>query len=238
MELFQIDHRFFGRAEIRLGDNLKEWRAGPVQVNTGTITRSGEFTMHKFASILFHMDAGDTDPLRLPTVNRNIQPAALTDRIFKLADLVTFRKIGIKIVLPGKDAARRDGAVSRKPGLDGEFYYFFIQHRQSPRQSEADRTSLSVGFRAEFCRAATEYFAVGQELNVNFKADDGLVFHEIAPDVKSLLFWYATQWPAQTRILPSEWSLRRTVCRSTASLSGDRLPKNRPVSTLRRFRQG
>jgi hypothetical protein len=71
-----------------------------------------------------------------------------------------------------------NGAIQRERGAHGEFDGAFVQNRQSARKAEADRANVGVGRIAEAVCAGTENLGVGQKLDVDFQADDGLVFRE------------------------------------------------------------
>ena len=63
VELFQIGDRLVGGAQVRLGNDLQQRGAGPVQVDARAVLKPGDIAMHQLAGVLLHMDAGDADPL-------------------------------------------------------------------------------------------------------------------------------------------------------------------------------
>ena len=71
-----------------------------------------------------------------------------------------------------------DRTIQRERGAHGQFDGAFVQDRQSAGQAEADRANICVGRIAKAVRAGAENFGVGQKLDVDFQADDGLVFRE------------------------------------------------------------
>ncbi len=61
--------------------------------------------------------------------------------------------------------------------FDRHSHGFTIEYREGPRQTQTNRTGIGVGRSPELCAAGTKDLALGQELSVNFKADDGFEFH-------------------------------------------------------------
>jgi hypothetical protein len=67
-------------------------------------------------------------------------------------------------------------AIQGKRGADSHFHCPFVQDGQCSRQTEANGTRIRVRRIAELRGAAAENFGFGQELDVDFEADDDLVF--------------------------------------------------------------
>jgi len=69
-----------------------------------------------------------------------------------------------------------DGAIQRKRGAHGHFDGTFVQDGESAGQAEAHRADVGIWRVAEAGRAPAENFCPYEELDVDFEADDGLVF--------------------------------------------------------------
>src|SRR5581483_648792 len=84
-------------------------------------------------------------------------------------------QVGVKIILAREHDLARDLAVRRQSGPDRELDDFFVEHRQDAGKAGAHRAGVVIGRRAEAGRAAAEDFRLGENLGVDFQADDGLV---------------------------------------------------------------
>jgi N-acetyl-alpha-D-glucosaminyl L-malate synthase BshA len=99
----------------------------------------------------------------------------LGQRLLVLRDLVALGQVGIKVILAREAGNRTHPAVQRQRRLDGQFDGRTIQHRQRPRQTQADRANVAVRLRAEAGGAAAEDLGRGGQLDVYFQADHRLV---------------------------------------------------------------
>ena len=133
--------------------------------------------MQRFAGVFFEMKARDADALFLAVVI-DLDPAVGGEREFVLRDLVALGQIGIEIIFAGEARMFVNGAVQGERGAHGHFHGALVQNRQRAGQAEADGTDIGIGRIAEMRGAAAEDFGVGQKLDVDFQADDGLVFGE------------------------------------------------------------
>ena len=106
---------------------------------------------------------------------RHLDPAVLGDGLVELRDLVALGQVGIEVVLAGEDGALAHLAVDGQSGQRGELDGLGVEHRQGAGQAQADRADVGVGRRAEVIGAAAEGLGRGQQLDVNFESDDGLV---------------------------------------------------------------
>src|SRR3546814_10647477 len=93
MQLLQIRDGVGGRADIRLGDDFDQRRAGTVEVDARLADMA---FVHRLAGVFFHVRARDADALGL-SVNFNVEMAFVNDRQFVLRDLVALRQIRIEI---------------------------------------------------------------------------------------------------------------------------------------------
>ncbi len=143
-------------------------------LNDGNTNGIREPFVQRFAGVLLEVHAGDAHALARP-VHLNIDPAVLRKRFIVLRDLITLGQVGIEIILAGKARARIDGAVERHGRLRAHGYDFAIQHRQRPRQPQANRADVAVRRVAETRRAATKNLGLGQKLDVHLQPDDGFI---------------------------------------------------------------
>ena len=169
----EIISRLFGASDIGLSYNLQQRYAGAIEIDeTGVAPQ----IVNVFASIFFHMDAGQSNAFGDP-VRSDIDVAVGADRELVLADLIAFRQIGIKVIFSRQTARASDFTVRRKSRPNREFHRFLVQNRQDAREPHAHRTSVLVRGLAELGRAAAEDFRFGQELGVNFETNHGFIVH-------------------------------------------------------------
>src|SRR6185436_3778369 len=152
-----------GAAQIGLGNDFQQRRAGPVEIDAGAVAS----LVQGLARVLLEMGARETNHLLA-----HFHLTALHDRQLVLADLVALRQVGIEVVLAGEDRARIDLAVDGETELDGALDGSAIHHRQHARQGNVDRRSLAVWRGAESGRGAGEHLAARRELRVRLDADD------------------------------------------------------------------
>ena len=179
VQRFRVGDGFRGAADFRLGDDLQQRRAGAVQVDAA---HAVVVLVQRLAGVFLEVGAGQVDGLRLQLavlLEREREAAALHDRVFELADLVTLRQVGIKVVLAREDGLRRNPGADREAEADGAFDGALVHHGQHARQRQVDGARLRVRLGAELDRAAAEDFGVGRELDVVLKTDDDFPLHSI-----------------------------------------------------------
>ena len=135
--------------------------------------------MEAFAGVLFHVQTGDADAFDLAggaVAGGDIEPAVLGDGLVELRDLIALGIVRVEVVLAGEDAALADLAVDGFGGEDGVLDCLAIEDGQGSGQAEAGGADVGVGLAAVLVHAAAEGFGLGEELHVDFKPDDGLVF--------------------------------------------------------------
>jgi len=126
------------------------------------------------------VDADQADP-PFPAVCLDFHAPLGRQGKLVLGDLVSFGKVRVEVVFPGKLAERRDAAFGRQRGADRILDHFLIEERDASGEAGADRAGMGVGFPPEEGGTAAENFAAGQKLGVNLQADDRFIFHEILP---------------------------------------------------------
>src|SRR5262249_11161294 len=99
--------------------------------------------MDRLAGIFFEVY---TDQANMFTgaVEVNSQATTLNQRLFVLRDLIPFRQIRVKIVLPGKTAHTRNLPLHGQTRADSELYCLAIEHWQHPRHTETNRACLLI----------------------------------------------------------------------------------------------
>src|SRR4051812_9798250 len=107
---------------------------------------------------------------------RHVNVAMLSQRLIELRNLVTLWQVGIEVILAGEDAGFIDAAIQRHGREHRELDCFLIENRKRARQAEAHWADVRVGRSAEARGASAENFRFSQQLDVNFEADDWLVF--------------------------------------------------------------
>jgi len=157
--------RLFGRAQLRLADDLDERDARAVQIHL-----AAALGVDVLAGVLLEVDAGQADRAEA----RHGDGAAGADRQFVLRDLIALRQVWIEIVLPRPDRPLGDPAAESLAGLDGHLHRGAVEAGQRAGQAQADGADLRVGRRAEARRAAAEDLRARQELRVDLQADDRL----------------------------------------------------------------
>ena len=164
-----------GAAQVGLGHDLDQRRAGAVQVDAGEVRVAGAL-VQRLARVLFHVDAGDADTHGL-AVDLEIDVAAGRDRSIELRDLVALGQVRVEVVLSRELGHLVHRAPEGDRRRDGLVHGVGVEHRQGPGQAEAHRTGVGVGRRAERGHASTEDLGTGLELGVHLEADHGLEAH-------------------------------------------------------------
>ncbi len=129
------------------------------------------------ARVLFKARADDPDPPQLAVLFRlgDVQMPVAAQRHVILADLVSFRQVGIVVVLPIPLGEPGDLAVQPQGRLHGKEVGLAIHHRKRSRRAGADHAGLGVRRRTERGATAAEKLAGGQQLDMDLQANDDLV---------------------------------------------------------------
>ena len=158
--------------DVRLADDLHEWHPCAVEVQQAVAIH-----MEELGRVLFQMHSLDADAPGLPA-DLDLQPAVVAQRQVVLGDLVAFGEVGVGIVLAIPLGEFGDLAVEGQGGHDGVFDRLAVDDRQHPWHAQADGADVGVGRRGGVVgAAAAEHLGVGQQLNMDFNADDGFVLH-------------------------------------------------------------
>ena len=124
-------------------------------------------------------DADDARPRVVTPVDSIVRQARqpVASALLVLGDLVPLRKVGVEVVLAGKDRSRA-GPGSLTPGRCPDAATSTarsVQYGQRARQAEAHRTDRWLfGGRTEGRATPAEDLGLRQELRVDLEADDGL----------------------------------------------------------------
>ena len=143
-QLGQIFIGFFRAGEIGLTHDFGQWCAGPVQVNSGFISRIQKSFVEAFTGVFFQVQTRDADFL-CPTCHCDLYISMLGQRLIVLRNLITLGKVRIEIVFSGEDGCLIDSAVQRHGRLCGKLNRFLVQHRQCTGQSQTDWADVAVG---------------------------------------------------------------------------------------------
>jgi hypothetical protein len=163
--------RLLGRAEVRIGHDLDQGRAGAIEVDP-RVARLVDVLggMEEFARVLLHMNPGQADAAAVSERDA----AARGERQIELRDLVGLREIRVEVVLAVELHPGRDRTLERERGERREFHGTSVQDRQGPGQGKAGRADIGIRRVAKAIRAGAEDLGAGQELDVDLQTDDGL----------------------------------------------------------------
>ncbi len=103
-----------------------------------------------------------------------------------------------------------DGAIQCKRGAHSHFDGTFVQNGESSGQAEAHRADVGVRRIAETRGAPTEDFCACEQLDVDFQADDGLVFRQNFRRERDRLwsgFRHKETKIIAERVVSSQWSV-------------------------------
>jgi hypothetical protein len=88
--------------------------------------------VNEFPRVFLHVDPVYPDALFF-AIGINGKIAISADGLFVLGNLIPLGKIGIKVILPGKNTFFADTAVERKAQPDREIDDFLIEDRERSR---------------------------------------------------------------------------------------------------------
>lgn len=166
---------FLGVLDIgrELGDDLHQRDTRAVVIDPGASGRE----VHEFAGVFFQVHPADADVFRAAVFSGDGEDAVITDGVgvAVLADLESFRQVGVEVVFAVEHGVRGDGASQSERGFDDQHDRFFVRDGEGAGHSEADRAGPGVGLTAEGDFAPTEHFALGFQFSVDFESDaDGI----------------------------------------------------------------
>ncbi len=154
-------HLGFGRAaQVGLGDDFQQRRAGAVQVDEAVglagllivqLLPASSSRWARRMRIVF----GSNAPFRIA----DLQTPVLRHRQVVLADLIVLRQVGIVILLAIPLGERRNFAVQCDGRFQRELERLAIHHRQRAGHADANRARLRVRLGAELRAAAAEQLA-------------------------------------------------------------------------------
>ena len=170
----EIGVSLFGRAHVGLGDDFGERRAAPVVVDVGLGGGLRETFVKIFGGVFLDVETRDTDAF-FNAGDFDFDVADGGEWELELGNLISLGKVGVEIIFAGEARMFVNGAVEGEGCAGRHLDDALVQDRQRAGQAEADRAGVGVGSVAEARGAGAEDFRFGQELGVDFEADDGLV---------------------------------------------------------------
>ena len=175
--LLEIRLGLLGAREVGLADDLQQRRAGAVEIDQA-VAAAALLVVQHLAGVLFQVDADDADP---PGAGGrgDLQPAVVAEGQVVLADLVVLGQVGVVVVLAVPLGERRDRAVEGQGRLEGQVEGAPVHDRQHAGHADADRAGRRVRRQAELRAAAAEQLGAGQQLDVDFQADDDAIVHGV-----------------------------------------------------------
>ena len=135
-----------GAGQIRMSHNLKQRRAGSIQIDQRTVVglASGKL-MPQLARVFLQMRADDADAFGCAIGAGEMHYAVKTQRQIVLADLIPFGEVGIEVVFAIPLAELGDHAVDRQADHHRQLHRPFVHHRQRPRKRRDNRIDQRVG---------------------------------------------------------------------------------------------
>jgi len=124
------------------------------------------------------MNPDDMNSLPL-ALKHNFDKTMLCEWVLIHRNLIAFGEIRIEIVFSGKKTKRTNPTGSSQPQFDGKFHSLPVHHRERPRLTGTDGAGLRVRLFPKCGGAPTEYLRSGQELGMDFQANNGFIFHKI-----------------------------------------------------------
>src|SRR5215831_6986392 len=110
-----------GRADIGFRHDLDQRHAASIEIEICGSPRILKSFMKRLTSVLLHVNALYADFL-FRSVYGDLDEAVLRKRTVVLRDLVSLRKIGIEVVLPGPHRFRIHAAVQPEARFNGHRY--------------------------------------------------------------------------------------------------------------------
>ena len=175
-ERFAVRAGLGRRAKVRLGHDLHQRHAGPVEVDQRVVPAAVE----KPCRVLLEVSPRDPDrDLLLLRRHRHEEPPIGGQGQGVLADLVALGQVGIEVVLALEaDGIGLDLGVQGQPGEHDQLDRTPVDDRQGPGQTHADGAYpgvRGVGLPGERGRAAAaEHLRGRAKLGVDLDPDDGL----------------------------------------------------------------
>ena len=114
--------------------------------------------MQRLAGVLLEMQPLDTDPHGLTVRQIDDHLAFSDERRFVLADLITLREIGIKVVLAVEHRFQVDPRREPEAGAHRLFDARLIDDRQHARHGRIHERDLRIGLAAKDRRSAGKEF--------------------------------------------------------------------------------
>src|SRR5699024_3616641 len=136
-----------GGTQIGLGDNFQQGRACTVQVDTRArlAMRAYIVFVQGFASVLFEVSARQLNGV-ICVFELEFDLPPFKNGAIKLADLIVFGQVRIKIVLACKLRGLVNSGTYRKAKHDGLFSNSAVKDGQGTRQGQIDLVCLGIWF--------------------------------------------------------------------------------------------
>ena len=178
MQSAGVGHSFGRAAHFRFTDDFEKRGAGAVQVDA---CLSVNDAMNALTRIFFQVCACQVNGFcvgcAVGIFYLDCQFAADNDGMFKLADLISLRKVRVEIVFAVKTRPVGDFSVNGQAEADRLFDGLTVEHRKAAREGKVDRACMSVRLCAEGCRRSGKDFRFSGQLDVCFQSDNNFPFH-------------------------------------------------------------
>ncbi|CAI8190152.1 MAG: Uncharacterised protein [SAR116 cluster bacterium] len=138
--------------------------------------------MHRLAGILFQMQAFNPNLARCAIRHVEAQHPLTHDWLFVLADLITLRQIGIKIVLSVKHADQIDLGIQPQTGPYCLVNTFLVDHRQHAGHGCINKADIGVRLGSKSGWRTGKQLGAGLDLRMHLKPDHHFPFARAAFD--------------------------------------------------------
>ena len=151
--LFKVRYDFLSAVEVRLGNYLDKRNSAAVVIREGNTVH---FVVYELARVLFKMDSVDADILFLAACVY-LNGSCKANRARHLRYLVSFRQVGVEVVLSVPFCEAGNFAVHNITRFDDVFYSLSVEHGERSGKSAANRAASGIRRAAEFGRAGAEH---------------------------------------------------------------------------------
>ncbi len=172
LQRHEIGHRLGRGMHIGIRDDLHQRHARAVEVHPTRLPK-----MHALADILLKMNPRQRYPPRRLTLQRDVDPAPLAERLVELRDLVVLGHVGIEIALAVKLTVERNLTPQHQPRTYRQLDRAPVHDRHGARVAQADRTDMRVGWCPEPRAAGTEHLRLRAQLHMRLEAYRGNPTH-------------------------------------------------------------
>ena len=192
-------------AQVGLGDDLDEGRAGAIEVHhghrgdagagagvegaaLGFEERGGVVGVDELAGVFLDVDVVDAHRAGV-AVDVEVDGAVHAEVVVELRGLVVLGQVGVVVVFSVEHGVAGDVAAEGEGGLDGVVDGGAVDDGQHAGMAGAHGAGVGVGRRAEGGAAPAEHLGLRRQMGVGLEPDDDLVLHRSVPLQSSAGRW-------------------------------------------------